>query len=130
MSVSKHSPKGLSHRGHKRTSATRLLALACGPLMLGLVACADASGDASGDNVESLGGTMVLEPGGTGLCRAAPCTVQFRMPPGSGSYEVLSDTMSLGTYPAGETVTLGSFYNGHTFNVKGAGVAPAYFHVQ
>jgi len=126
MSASNHSTKDFSHRSHERTSATRLLALACGPLMFGLVACAGASGD----NVESLGGTMVLEPGGTGLCRAAPCTVQFRMPPGSGSYEVLSDTMSLGTYPAGETVTLGSFYNGHTFHVKGAGVAPAYFNVQ
>jgi len=95
-------------------------------MMLGLVACTSGGGD----NVESLGGTMVLEPGGTGLCRATPCTVQFRMPPGSGSYEVLSDTMSLGTYPAGETVTLGAFFNGHTFTVKGAGVAPAYFHVQ
>jgi len=95
-------------------------------MLLALTACTSNGGE----NVESLGGTMVLEPGGTGLCRAAPCTVRFRMPPGPGSYEVLSDTMSLGTYPAGETVTLGQFFNGHTFSVKGAGVAPAYFNVQ
>jgi len=108
------------------TGVTSLIRFAAVPMLLGLIACANSGGE----NVDSIGGTMVLEPGGTGLCRAAPCTVQFRMPPGSGSYEVLSDTMSLGTYPAGETVTLGQFYNGHTFTVKGAGVSPAYFDVQ
>jgi len=96
-------------------------------LLLGLAACTSNSG---GVNVDSLGGTMVLEPGGTGLCRATPCTVQFRMPAGTGSYEVMSDTMSLGTYPAGQTVTLGQFYHGHTFRVTGADVPPAYYHVQ
>lgn len=96
-------------------------------LLLGLTACANTGG---GDNVESLGGTMLLEPGGTGLCRAPPCKVQFRMPPGQGSYEVLANEMSIGSFPAGETVSLGEFWNGQTFVVKGAKVAPAYFNVQ
>ena len=103
-----------------------LCLLACIPLLLGLTACANTGGE----HVESLGGTMILEPGGTGVCRAPPCTVQFRMPPGPGSYEVLSNEMSLGTFPAGETVTLGAFWNGKTFVVKSANVSPAYFDVQ
>jgi len=106
-----------------------LLRIACITGLLGLSACASSSGG-GGDNVESLGGTMILEPGGTGLCRATPCRVEFRMPAGTGSYEVMSDTMSLGMYPAGETVTLGQFYNGHTFTLKGSDAAPAYFYVQ
>ena len=100
--------------------------LVCIPLLLSMAGCANTGGD----NVESLGGTMLLEPGGTGLCRAPPCTVQFHMPPGPGSYDVLANQMSLGTYPAGQTVTLGEFWNAQTFVVKGANVSPAYFDVQ
>ena len=107
-------------------SATRLLSLACIPLLMGLAAGVNAAGN----NVDSIGGTLVLGPGDTGLCRAAPCGVQFKMPAGTGSYEVLSDTMSIGTFPAGETVNLGQFYNSHEFTVKGTDAAPAYFYVQ
>ena len=110
----------------KPSSGTRQLRLACMPLLIGLAGGAGGAGN----HVDSIGGSMVLGPGDTGLCRAAPCAVQFKMPTGTGSYEVLSDTMSIGTFPAGETANLGQFYNSHEFTVKGTDAAPAYFYVQ
>ena len=97
-------------------------------LLLGLAACANTNSCAN--HVETFGGTLVMEPGGTGLCRAGPCLVQLRMPPGTASYEVLADGVPLGRFPAGETVTLGQFASRKTFVVKGAGVYPATLYVQ
>lgn len=78
----------------------------------------------------SLGGALTLEPGGSVVCNITPCSVRLVMPPGSGDYEVLSGTFSIGRYPAGQTVTLGSFYDPQVFTIKDSGLPPAYYHVR
>ena len=81
-------------------------------------------------HVDSFGGTLLMEWGGTGLCRLPPCTVQIKMPAGSGSYEVFDDGKLLGQFPAGQRVTLGSFARPRTFVVNAAGVESARLFVQ
>ena len=114
-----------------RTAGPRALA---GLMLLlslfGLVACTNTNTHSCANHVETFGGTLVMEPGGTGLCRAGPCLVQLRMPPGTASYEVLADGVSLGRFPAGETVTLGEFSSRKTFVVKATGAYPATLYVQ
>lgn len=78
----------------------------------------------------SLGGVLTLEPGGTVLCNITPCSVRLVMPPGNGDYEVLSGTFPIGRYPAGQTVTLGSFYDPQVFTINGTKLPPAYYYVR
>jgi len=80
------------------------------------------------DNV----GEVELAPGKSANCFGTPCTVNFRMPDGEGSYEVrqgAADGTKLGEYPAGETVNLGGFYNSTSFHVTGGDFKPAYLWV-
>jgi hypothetical protein len=47
------------------------------------------------------------------------------MPAGSGSYEVTGNEVTIGTFPAGETVNLGNYYQSQAFAIKGADVPKA-----
>jgi hypothetical protein len=73
---------------------------------------------------------ITLAPGDTGTCNSSPCTVYLKMPPGGGNYEVMSSgDGSLGEYPAGETVKLGSFWSDQAFTIKGMDVPKAYAYI-
>ena len=72
---------------------------------------------------------ITLKPGDTGSCITAPCQVSLVMPPGQGSYEVTGNQVRVGTYPAGQTVNLGGYYESQKFVIVGAKVAPAYVYV-
>ena len=85
-----------------------------------LVTLTSGSSVASGTNNF---GEITLEAGSSGTCISSPCKVYFVMPPGSGSYVVLADNMKVGSFPAGETVSLGGYWTGVTrFKVVGSGV--------
>jgi hypothetical protein len=74
-------------------------------------------------------GEITLRPGDTGSCTSNPCRVYFEMPPGDGTYRVTGTGFTIGEYPAGETVTIGSFFESSAIKVEGAGVPPAYIYV-
>ena len=72
---------------------------------------------------------ITVAPGQTGNCETSPCAVSLIMPAGSGSFEVTGNQVSLGTYPAGETVRIGSFYQSQAIEIKGADVPKSYVYV-
>jgi len=73
--------------------------------------------------------SITLKPGETGTCDTSPCSVSLVMPPGTGSYEVTANQVSVGTFPAGKTVNIGSFFKSQGIEVKGAGVPKAYVYI-
>lgn len=80
----------------------------------------------SGNNFEE----VTLQPACYTSCAQEPCKVNFRMPPGDGNFLVRGRGVTIGEYPAGQTVFLGSFWCGtHEFIVEGANVPPAYLGV-
>jgi len=73
---------------------------------------------------------ITLAPGDTGRCNSSPCTVYLKIPPGTGTYEVMSSGNGrVGEYPAGETVNLGSFWSDQAFTIKGMDVPKAYAYI-
>ena len=72
---------------------------------------------------------ITVKPGETGTCETSPCAVSLVMPAGSGSYEVTGNEVSIGTFPAGQTVKLGSFFKTQAIEVKGAGVPKTYVYI-
>lgn len=72
---------------------------------------------------------ITVKPGETGTCETSPCAVSLVMPAGSGSYEVTGNEVSIGTFPAGQTVKLGSFFQTQAIEVKGAGVPKSYVYI-
>jgi hypothetical protein len=74
-------------------------------------------------------GEITLRPGDTGSCASNPCRVFFEMPPGDGTYTLTGTGFTIGDYPAGKTVNIGSFFESSAINVEGAGVPRAYIYV-
>lgn len=72
---------------------------------------------------------LTLAPGDTGQCESSPCQVFLKMPAGSGSYEVTGNEVRVGTFPAGQTVSLGSFFNSQGFQIRGLDVPKAYAYI-
>jgi len=108
---------------HAKGCTTLLLFL----LLPLLTACAtDSSNNSSSTNF----GVITLGAGESGTCISSPCKVYMVMPPGKGSYEVLADGMKVGSYPAGQTASLGSFWTGFTnFTIVGSGIGPTRLNV-
>ena len=91
----------------------------CGPNLARSTAC-------SGNNFDEVN----LQPGCSTICAQEPCKVWFRMPPGEGDYLVRDTAANIGEFPAGQTVFLGSFWQGgHRITVVGSDAPPAYLHV-
>lgn len=92
-----------------------------------LAACAgDSAHTSSGTNF----GEITLEAGSSGTCVSSPCRVYLAMPPGSGSLEVLAGGVKVGSFPAGETASLGSYWTGFTvFTIVGSDVGPTRLNV-
>jgi hypothetical protein len=72
---------------------------------------------------------LTLAPGDTGQCESSPCQVYLKIPAGSGSYEVTGNQVRVGTYPAGQTAFLGSFWNSQAFQIQGLNVPKAYAYI-
>ena len=73
--------------------------------------------------------TITVKPGDTGRCAISPCRVLLEMPPGDGEYRVTANEVTLGNYPAGETVNLGDFYAPQAIEIQGAGVPRAFVYI-
>ncbi len=74
-------------------------------------------------------GEITLAPGDTGSCSSNPCRVYFEMPPGEGTYKVTGTGFTIGEYPAGQRVMIGSFFESTAIRVEGASVPPTYLYV-
>ena len=98
------------------------LGLCAGATFL-LAACA-----ATGTSVQGFD-KVTLGPGDTGNCTSSPCQVLLKMPPGTGTFEVTANQVKVGTYPAGQVVSLGSFWQSQAFEIKGANVPKAYAYI-
>jgi len=88
-----------------------------------LTACAT-----SGRHVSDWG-EITLAPGDTGTCQSNPCRVFFQMPPGEGTYEVTANEVTIGTFPAGKKVNLGSFFESNAIKLPGTDVPATYIYV-
>lgn len=74
-------------------------------------------------------GEITLAPGDTGTCLSNPCRVFFQMPPGEGTLEVTANQVKVGDFPAGETVSLGSFFEPNAIKLPGTSVPHTYIYV-
>jgi hypothetical protein len=72
---------------------------------------------------------LTLAPGDTGTCISSPCQVNLKMPAGTGSYEVTGNGTRVGTFPAGQTVFLGSFWSSQGFKIEGLELPQAYAYI-
>jgi hypothetical protein len=100
-----------------------MTSLAFSAFLLLVGGCASSPNDPSGSI------SITVKPGDTGTCATSPCQVSLQMPPGSGSYEVTGNQVKIGTYPAGQTVNLGSYWNTQRFDIVGANVPPTYVYI-
>jgi hypothetical protein len=103
-----HSPRGLVVLGAFLLLATLI------------TGCASSGKDVTGFD------SVTLAPGDTGNCDSSPCQVYLKMPAGTGSYEVTANEVSVGTFPAGQTAFLGSFWQSQAFQIRGMDLPKAY----
>jgi len=94
-------------------------------LLLGLLSGCASTGDNNITGVEQI----TLAPGDTGQCESSPCQVFLKIPAGTGSYEVTGNETSIGKFPAGQTVSLGSFWQSQAIEIRGMDVAKAYAYI-
>jgi hypothetical protein len=90
--------------------------------------CLIASPALAGNHVSG-SNAITVAPGDTGNCATSPCQVTLQMPPGEGSYEVTGNEVRIGTYPAGQAVNLGNFFESQALAIKGAGVKKTYVYI-
>jgi hypothetical protein len=99
-------------------------------LLLAVTVAASIGGCASGIQEDPSGANAVtVKPGQTANCATSPCAISLVMPAGSGSYEVTGNSVTIGTYPAGETVNLGNYFQSQALAVEGADVPKAYVYI-
>jgi hypothetical protein len=99
-------------------------------LLLAVTVAATIGGCAGGIQEDPSGANAVtVKPGQTANCATSPCAISLVMPAGSGSYEVTGNQVTIGTYPAGETVNLGNYFKSQALEVIGADVPKAYVYI-
>ncbi len=74
-------------------------------------------------------GEITLAPGDTGNCWSNPCGVYIEMPKGEAPLVVTANEIRLGSFPAGQRVSIGSFFESNAIKFPGAGVPPAYVYI-
>jgi len=109
---------------YSRSSRGRMTFAAALPLAFVLVGCVS-----TGNNSITGFDKITLAPGDTGNCNSSPCQVYLKMPAGTGSYEVTANEVSVGTFPAGQTAFLGSFWQSQAFAIKGMDAPKTYAYV-
>jgi len=70
-------------------------------------------------------GEIMLAPGDTGFCASNPCRVFLQMPKGAGTYIVTGNEVKIGAFPAGKTVSIGSFFESNAIKYPGTDIPPA-----
>ena len=116
--------KTLASPAPSAASGAASLTLCISLFVAGMLAgCASSPNDPTGAIA------ITVKPGDTGTCDTSPCQVSLVMPPGSGSYEVRGNQVKVGSYPAGKTVNLGSFWDTQRFDIIGAKVPPVYVYI-
>lgn len=105
--------------------APRARASLAAPLLLAtlILGCASSGKDVTGFD------SVTLAPGDTGNCDSSPCQVYLKIPPGTGSYEVTANEVRVGSFPAGQTAFLGSFWQSQGFIIRGMNVPQAYAYI-
>jgi hypothetical protein len=99
-------------------------------LFLAVTVAVAIGGCAGGIQEDPSGANAVtVKPGQTANCATSPCAISLVMPAGSGSYEVTGNSVTIGTYPAGETVNLGNYFQSQALAVEGADVPKAYVYI-
>jgi hypothetical protein len=99
-------------------------------VLLAVAVVATIAGCAGGIQEDPSGANAVtVKPGQTANCATSPCDISLVMPAGSGSYEVTGNSVTIGTYPAGETVNLGNYFNSQALEIVGADVPKAYVYI-
>jgi hypothetical protein len=109
-------------------SYPRAVARCLTPVLLGgalglLSACATTGKDVQGFD------QITLAPGDTGNCTSSPCQVFLQIPAGNGNYEVTGNEVKIGTFPAGQTAALGSYWQSQAFQIRGLNVPKAYAYI-
>lgn len=104
-----------------QSSWVRLAVWACAALLL--TACAT-----TGRHVTDWG-EITLAPGDTGSCQSNPCRLYLEMPAGEGKYRVTARGLDIGEYPAGQTVSLGSFFESSAIRLPGTNLPVTYLYV-
>ena len=74
-------------------------------------------------------GEIDLAPGDTGNCWSNPCRVYVQMPSGTGTIEVTANEVSLGRYPAGQRVSIGSFFEANAVKFPETSAPPLYVYI-
>lgn len=113
----------MTHSRSIRTLWTLAVPWLCAAVSALLGGCA-----APGNSVQGFD-QVTLAPGDTGTCISSPCQVLLKMPPGSGTFEVTANQVRVGTYAAGQVVSLGSFWQSQAFEIQGANVPKAYAYI-
>ena len=99
-------------------------------LLLAITVATTVGGCAGGVQEDPSGANAVtVKPGQTANCATSPCAISLVMPAGSGSYAVSGNSVTIGTYPAGETVNLGNYFESQALEVIGADVPKAYVYI-
>jgi hypothetical protein len=98
--------------------------------LLAVTVVATIGGCAGGIQEDPSGANAVtVKPGQTANCATSPCAISLVMPAGRGRYEVTGNSVTIGTYPAGETVNLGNYFESQALEVIGACVPKAYVYI-
>ena len=71
----------------------------------------------------------MAKPGETETCVIACYEICLEMPRGNGEYCVTGNETDFGRYPAGGTVSLGTFYHSQAIEIVGADVPRAYVYL-
>ena len=101
-----------------------------GVVRFGLLALASLSISCASTGRQVSGwGEIDLAPGDTGNCWSNPCRVYVQMPPGKGDFEVTANQVSLGRFPAGQRVSIGSFFESNAIKFPGTDVPPLYVYI-
>jgi hypothetical protein len=112
-----------------RSSFSSLTSGRCLPIALLIASVALLSACTSTGKHPTAFDQLTLAPGDTGTCESSPCRVFLQIPAGKGSYEVIANQVKVGVYPAGQTVSLGSFFSSQAFQIKGMDVPKAYAYI-
>lgn len=113
----------------EKSMFSRIAVLGFALPVLGSVLCGLSSCASTGDNDITGFDQITLAPGDTGTCESSPCQVSLTIPAGSGSYEVTGNGTKLGTYPAGQTSMVGSFWQSQAIEIVGMDVPKAYAYI-
>ena len=118
------------NRQTPETQTNRNSAATVHRLLIAVTVVATIGGCAGGIQEDPSGANAVtVKPGQTANCATSPCAISLVMPAGSGSYKVTGNSVTIGTYPAGETVNLGNYFESQALAIEGADVPKAYVYI-